>query len=452
MSERKLHLLQDTVERLLRRNATRHLVNILNKTHHADIAHLFKLVNERSARILFELLPDVQKAAEVLSDMEPSFRNELLRHIEAHRIAELLTAMANDDAADLITDLPEDVRTQVLELMPDKDTQEVSELLSYPEDTAGRIMTTDFLAVPETLKAFEAVQEVRKASETKMVFYLYVVNEEKRLTGVLSLRQLVTASGETQLSQVMMRDVIKVGVTTDQEEVARLVSRYDLLAIPVVDESGVLIGIVEVDDVIDVLREEATEDILKMAGTSEQEVSSFSVSRAARVRLPWLFASWIGGVIAIQIISGFESHFQGEVLMFASLAAFIPVIMGMGGNIGTQSLSITLRGLATGRVDPKNLWRVVLKEIRIGLLLGLAYGVLLALVGWFLYRNASLGLVVGIAMCANMTMAAVVGTFLPLIAVKMNIDPAVASGPFVTTSIDILGVTFYFITASLFVL
>ena len=452
MAERKLHLLQDTVEKLLRRNATRHLVNILNKTHHADIANLFKLLNDRSARILFELLPDVQKAAEVLSDMEPSFRNELLQHIDAERIAELLTAMANDDAADLIVDLPEEVRNQVLELMPDKDNQEVSALLSYPEDSAGRIMTTDFLAVPETLKAFEAVQEVRKASETKMVFYLYLVNEEKRLTGILSLRQLVTDSGETTLSKIMMRDVIKVDVTTDQEEVARLVSRYDLLAIPVVDEQGVLVGIVDVDDVIDVLREEATEDILKMAGTSEQEVSSFSVSRSARVRLPWLFASWIGGVIAIQIISGFEAHFKSEVVMFASLAAFIPVIMGMGGNIGTQSLSITLRGLATGRVDPKNLWRVVLKEIRIGLLLGLAYGLLLALVGWYFYEEASLGLVVGISMCANMTMAAVVGTFLPLIAVKMKVDPAVASGPFVTTSIDILGVSFYFITASIFVL
>ncbi len=360
--------------------------------------------------------------------------------------------MANDDAADLIVDLPEDVRNQVLELMPDEDNREVSALLSYPEDSAGRIMTTDFLAVPETLKAFEGVQEVRKASETKMVFYLYLVNEEKRLTGILSLRQLVTASGETTLSKIMMRDVIKVDVTTDQEEVARLVSRYDLLAIPVVDEQGVLVGIVEVDDVIDVLREEATEDILKMAGTSEQEISSFSVSRSARVRLPWLFASWIGGVIAIQIISGFEAHFKSEVIMFASLAAFIPVIMGMGGNIGTQSLSITLRGLATGRVDPKNLWRVVLKEIRIGLLLGLAYGLLLGLVGWYFFDNTSLGMVVGISMCANMTMAAVVGTFLPLIAVKMKVDPAVASGPFVTTSIDILGVSFYFITASIFVL
>jgi magnesium transporter len=249
-----------------------------------------------------------------------------------------------------------------------------------------------------------------------------------------------------------MRDVVKVHVTTDQEEVARLVSRYNLLAVPVVDDHDVLVGIVTVDDVIDVLREEATEDILKMAGTSREEVSSFAVFRSARLRLPWLFASWIGGVIAVSIIGRFEEHFSEQMALFASLAAFIPIIIGMGGNIGTQSLSITVRGLATGRIDPKLLWRVVFKETRVGLLLGLAYGVLLGVVGWLLIGDFTLGIVVGIAMCANMTLAAIVGTLLPLIASKLNIDPAVASGPFVTTSIDIVGVTLYFITAALFIM
>jgi magnesium transporter len=206
-----------------------------------------------------------------------------------------------------------------------------------------------------------------------------------------------------------------------------------------------------VDDVIDVLREEATEDILKMAGTSEEEITSFSVWRSVRVRLPWLFAAWVGGVAAIKIIGGFEGHFREQIALFASLAAFIPIIMGMGGNIGTQSLSITVRGLATGRIDPKLLWKVVFKEIRVGLLLGVVYGALLAAVGWVLNRDATLGAVVGIAMCGNMTLAAVVGTFLPLLAVKFRIDPAVASGPFVTTSIDVLGVTLYFLTALLLI-
>jgi magnesium transporter len=369
--------------------------------------------------------------------------------VDIDRLARILSAMADDDAADLLADLPETLREQILNIMSDKETEEVSELLSYPDDSAGRIMTTDFLSLPETTTAQKAVDKVRKASATEMIFYVYVTDEERRLSGVLSLRQLVTASDEALLSDMMIRDVHKVHVTTDQEEVARLVSRYNLLAIPVVDHNDVLVGIITVDDVIDVLREEATEDILKMAGASGDEISSFSVVRSTRVRLPWLFASWIGGVIAMRIIDGFEGHFREHITMFASLTAFIPIIMGMGGNIGTQSLSITVRGLATGRIDPKLLWRALFKEIRVGLLLGLAYGALLALVGGILNSNLTLGVVVGVAMCANMTIAALVGTFLPLIAVKSNIDPAVASGPFVTTSIDILGITLYFITAYL---
>ena len=452
MTEREYQRLQDTVERLLRRNATRNLINILNKTHPADIAYLFKLLTDRSARSLFKLLPNVRHAGEILSEMDRHYRNEFLQHVDIGRFAAIFAQMAMDDAADFLADLPDELRDRILELMPDKDTEEVSELLSYPEESAGRIMTTDFLNLPESISAREAIQEVRKAVKSEMVFYLYVTDGQGRLTGVLSLRELVTASDETPLSDIMSRDVVKVQTSTDQEEVARMVSRYDLLAIPVVEDNDKLAGIVTVDDVLDVLREEATEDILKMAGTSEEEVTSFSVARSVRIRLPWLFASWIGGVLAIKIIAGFEMQFKEHITVFAALAAFIPVIMGMGGNIGTQSLSITLRGLATGGIDPKRLWQVVSKEIRIGLLLGLAYGALLAVVGWVLNDDPTLGAVVGIAMCANMAMAAVVGTFLPLIAVKLNIDPAVASGPFVTTSIDILGVTFYFVTATLIIM
>ncbi len=451
MTERGYQLLQDTVERLLRRNATVHLRNILKKTHPADIAYLFKLLNEHSAQIVFELLPDTETAAEVLSEMQPALRIKFLQHVETHRLVEILAAMADDDAADLLADLPNEFREQILGLMSQEDTGEVAELLSYAEDSAGRIMTTDFLALPESMSAQAAVHEVRKASETEMVFYLYVIDEYGHLSGVLSLRQLVTAADETRLLNMMTREVVKVHVTTDQEEAARLVSRYNLLAIPVIDDKEALVGIITVDDVIDVLREEATEDILKMAGTSEEEISSFSVWRSVRVRLPWLFVAWIGGVAAIKIIGGFEGHFSEQIALFASLAAFIPIIMGMGGNIGTQSLSITVRGLATGRIDPKLLWKVVFKEIRVGLLLGIVYGALLAAVGWVLNKDFTLGAVVGIAMCGNMALAAVVGTFLPLLAVKFRIDPAVASGPFVTTSIDVLGVTLYFLTALLLI-
>ena len=280
-----------------------------------------------------------------------------------------------------------------------------------------------------------------------MVFYLYVTDEEGLLSGVLSLRQLVTAPDYTPLDKIMSRDVIKVNVTTDQEEVARLVSRYNLLAVPVVDHSNLLVGIITVDDVIDVLREEATEDMLKMAGASGEEISYLSVWKNAKARLPWLFASWIGGLVAMNIIGAFSGGFSTRIGLFALLATFIPVVNGMGGNVGTQSLSIMVRGLATGRVDGKSIGKAVFRESRVGLLLGLTYGVLLALAGMLFTREVYVGIVAGIAICANMTVAAVIGTFLPLIAAKFKVDPAVASGPFIASGIDAVGSTIFFLTA-----
>ena len=448
MSERGLKLLQGTVERLLRRNATMHLIKILYKTHPADIAYLFKHLSERSAKTVFDFLPDVETAAEVLSEMEPLFRTEFISAVNAERMASILNAMADDDAAEILADLPEELKDEILHYMADDETEEVAELLSYPDDSAGRIMTSDFLALPEAMTAADAINEIRKAAEAEMVFYLYVISADGKLSGVISLRQLVTASGDSALSEIMVEDLVSVMTTTDQEDAARMVSRYNLLAVPVVDHNDILVGIITVDDIIDVLREEATEDILKMAGTSEEEITTFSAARSARVRLPWLFAAWLGGIAAVWIIGFFEGLFKEQIFAFASLAAFIPVIMGMGGNIGTQSLSITVRGLATGRLDPALLWKVVFKEVRVGLLLGMAYGLLLAFVGWVMNNDISLGITVGLAIFANMTLAAVVGTFLPLTFAKLQIDPAVASGPFVTTSIDIIGVAIYFFIAS----
>jgi magnesium transporter len=447
MNERGYQLLQETIERLLRRNAYFHLNKVLKKTHPADIAHLLTLLNERSARSVFENLPDKEIAANVLSELEPGFRSGFLQELEINRLAEILAVMADDDAADLLADLPDERRQEILNLLSAEHTEEFSELLAYPEGTAGRIMTTDFLVLPKTLSAQSAIQEVRKAAEKEMVFYLYVTDEEGRLSGVLSLRQLVTAPDYTPLEKIMTRDVVKVNVTTDQEEVARLVSRYNLLAVPVVDHSNLLVGIITVDDVIDVLREEATEDILKMAGTSGEEISYSSVWRNARARLPWLFASWIGGLIAMNIIGAFSGGFSGRIAVFAILATFIPVVNGMGGNVGTQSLSIMVRGLATGRVDGKSIWKEVFRELRVGLLLGATYGVLLALAGMAFTRDIHVGMVAGIAICANMALAAMMGTFLPMIAAKFKVDPAVASGPFIASSIDAIGSTIFFLTA-----
>ena len=283
-----------------------------------------------------------------------------------------------------------------------------------------------------------------------MVFYLYVTDEAKRLTGVVSLRDLVTASPLTELRSIMVEDVVSVTPETDQEEVARQVSRYNLLAIPVIDSDGVLLGIVTVDDVVDVIREEATEDFLQMAGIGrDREILMKSTFENVKLRLPWLFASWLGGTFAIYIIGLFETVLQSII----ALAAFIPVIVGMGGNVGTQSSTIIIRGFATGRVQLMQVGKVIWKEIRVGLLLGTFYGILLGAVASTKLIDAPprLGLVVGLAICASMVLATSIGTLVPILLRKIDVDPAIASGPFVTTSIDVLGILVYFlIAASLF--
>jgi magnesium transporter len=281
-----------------------------------------------------------------------------------------------------------------------------------------------------------------------MVFYLYVVDEYSKLVGVLSLRQLVIVPPNKLLKDFMTTDIFSVRTDMDQEEVAKIVARYDILAVPVVDEANKLVGIITVDDVIDIFREEATEDFLKMAGVGDEFVETQTVFRSTRTRLPWLFASCVGGILASVIISGFNA----SLARFTYLAAFIPVITGMGGNIGTQSSTIVVRGLATGRLHLREFWPVVFKQLSTGLILGVIYGILMAAVAQVQYNtmvpSGLFAVSVGAAVICSMSIAALVGTFIPMLFARINVDPAVATGPFVTTSIDVIGVTFYFVIAT----
>lgn len=279
-----------------------------------------------------------------------------------------------------------------------------------------------------------------------MVFYLYAIDDDGRLSGVISLRDLVITPPETQLKEIMSKKVHAVRPETDQEEVARIVSQYNILAVPVLDGEDHLLGIVTVDDVVDVIREEATEDFLQMVGAGkDREILLKTSWENARIRLPWLFASWAGGILAAYIIGVFENVLESTI----ALVAFIPVIIGMGGNVGTQSSTIIVRGLATGRVGIENTVKILLKEIRVGLILGVLYGLLLGIFAMLRFLNTSpiLGLVVGLSICCSMLIAATIGALVPILMNKLDIDPAVATGPFVTTSIDILGVTLYFLIA-----
>ena len=438
-------ILVDSVKRLLRRGATSHLGKIVNKTHAADLSVMFRSLSLTQQRKLFDMISDVEQKGILFSELDEDTFQDLIEDMKIETITEILESMPADDVADIIGRLPEEKSQTILEKMKTAESEEVEDLLRYDDDTAGGIMVPDFIALKEDTTAKEAIESLQKEhSDVEMPFYLYVVDEYGKLVGVSSLRQLVVVPPETPLKEFMSTDVFSARTDIDQEEVAKIVARYDILAVPVVDDANRLVGIVTVDDVIDILRKEATEDILKMAGAGGEFVETKSILKSTRIRLPWLFASCIGGIIAVFVIGKFESSIN----KIAYLAAFVPVIMGMGGNIGTQSSTIVVRGLATGRLNVRDIWSVVFKELAIGVILGLVYGALIGSVAQFRYSMEALAVSVALAVLCSMAVAALVGSCVPMGFAKINIDPAVATGPFVTTAIDIISVFFYFVIAT----
>jgi magnesium transporter len=440
LSERN-KILVESIKRLLRRDATTHLRKIVDKTHAADMSVVFRSLSLLNQRKLFDMIKDAQQKGALFSELDEDIFSNLIEDMDLDEIVEILDHMPTDDVADIIGGLPEEKSDAILEKMKKEGSEEVEDLLRYGDDTAGGIMVPDFIALKEDTTAKEAIESLQKEHlDVEMPFYLYVVDEYGRLVGVSSLRQLVVVHPETPLKQFMTTDVFSVETGMDQEEVAKIVARYDILAVPVVDGTNTLVGIVTVDDIIDIIRDEATKDILKMAGAGEEFIETQSVFKSTKTRLPWLFASCIGGIVAFFIICRFEDGLNE----IAYLAAFIPVIMNMGGNIGTQSSSIVVRGLATGQLNVRDIWAVVFKELSVGLILGVIYGFLIGMVAQFRYDTGALALSVGLSVICSMSVAALLGSMVPMAFARINIDPAVASSPFVTTSVDIISVFFYF--------
>ena len=442
-------VLLDTMRRLNRRNAIDHLMKLVMKTHPADIAWVFRHLNPEERTNIFNIIAQTDLVGEFLSELDQAIMLELVQSLTPKFMVAIIKKMASDDAADLLEAVPEEVADEIRRLMEKEDREEVEELLQYHPESAGGLMSPDFMSLDEEFSVGDAIKKVQERSEEmEMSFYLYITHGEAQLAGVLSLRELLMHPPYRLLKNIMNPKVIAVSTDTDQSEVAHIVSKYDFLAVPVVDNNYKLVGIVTVDDIIDVIREEATEEFLQMAGAGkDREILLKSTWDTALTRAPWLFASWIGGVIAILIISFFEKELQ-QVL---ALAAFIPIVMGMGGNIATQSSTIVVRGIATGRINMKELSKVIFKEMRVGILLGSVYGLFIGILAYFGYTEpANLGMVVGLSVMIAMTIAATVGTFVPLILRRLDIDAAVATGPFVTTSIDVLGVSAYFMIAKVF--
>jgi magnesium transporter len=446
MHSEQIKILLSMIQRLIRRGATHNLQKILSKSYAADIAAVLRFLSPKDQIYLLNLIDKTAKKAEIFSESGETEFLAITEGMSSEELVKIFGEMASDDVADLLQLFPDEKSQEILELMKKEDSAEVQGLLRYQDDTAGGIMVPDFIALKEETTVRDAITAIQqKEKDVEMVFYLYVVNDYNHLVGVITLRQLVVASPETKLKEIMTTNVVSVHSNMDQEEVAKVVARYNILAVPVVDDNKVLLGIVTVDDVIDIIREEATEDILRMAGAGDELVETQSVLRSTRTRLPWLFASWIGGIVAFFIIDQFE----GALNKVLYLAAFIPIIMGMGGSVGTQSATIVVRGLATGRFNARQIVPVVLKELCIGGLLGFFYGLLLGIVAQYRYDIWQLGTVVGFSILCSMTMAATVGSCVPLILARIKVDPAVATGSFVTTSIDILSVLIYFQIATM---
>lgn len=436
-----------SVQRLLRRGAITNLAKMLGRMHPADVAKVIThLSSPKEKREVFELVRGESKRGQVLSELDTDSITQVLADLLQSDIAWLIKDLAPDDVAYILGVLPEERAKEILSLMRTEDSTEVADLLKYPKDTAGGIMTTEFFAMSEDATAQDAIRRLQQATDAEMVFYIYVTDRDDHLVGVLSLRQLLTVPPATQLKNIATRDVISVSVDMDQEEVARQVASYNLLAIPVIDKDGTLVGIITVDDVVDVIREEATEDMLKMAGAVEEEaVSKSSSVAAAKVRLPWLFTNLVGSLLSGAILWEFRYTIQEVV----AIVSFIPVIAAMGGNVGLQSSTLIIRGLATGVVELTDVWTVFFREVKIGLLMGIACGIILTGVGW-IWHQAFLGMVVGVSLVIAFLVSTSMATFMPIFLKRMGVDPAVAAGPFVTTANDITGITIYLTLATIF--
>ncbi len=414
--------------------------NMIVDLHPADLAEILHYLDDEHRNYIFELL-DVEVASDVISEMDDVSRDDILEELPEDRISEIVDEMDSDDAADLVSELPDDIAQKVLDSIDKEDSDEVKELLRHEEDTAGGIMAKEFVAVNLHETVDQAIEVLRsKAEEVEDIYYLYVVDENKKLVGVIRLKDLILAKGTTAISEIMDRDVVSVTTDMDQEEVANIARHYDLVAIPVVDRVGQLLGRITFDDVADVMEEEASEDIQRMAGiTEEEEFRETSILRISRVRLPWLLVGFFGQLLCAYVLHRFEASIS-EII---ATAFFIPIIMAMGGNAGIQSSTIMVRGMATGEIGLYDIRKRLFREIGVSILNGLICGILLFVVVSLWLKQPKFGLLLSSVLIFVILNASFVGAFIPVVLKKVKVDPAIATGPFITTSNDVIGLIIY---------
>jgi len=429
----------DEVKRLIAERDSRTLSERIDELRPADVADLIELLDPEERLFVFELL-DPDGAGEVLVEIEAPFQERILSDLDNEAISEIVQELDSDDAADLVGDLPLERAREIIGSLEDDVSKELEKLLPYPEDTAGGIMALEFVAVLASATVQETIDALReKREEVEDVFYVFVMDAEGRLAGVVSLKDLVLAQPTARVAEIMNEEVIFVHVNRDQEEVAQLFKKYDLVSIPVVDDSNRLVGRITHDDIIDVIEDEVDEDIARMAGVISAEIADESTVRISRSRLPWLVAGLLGGILAALVINQFEASLR-EVL---ALSFFFPVIMAMGGNTGTQASTVAVRGLATGDIRMVNIGKRLWLEMKVAFFNGIICGILLGLIVGAWLSNFTLGGIVALALVLIIVISGFIGAAIPIALKRMRVDPALATGPFVTTSNDLLSLVIY---------
>ena len=427
------------------------LKDVLTECQALDLAECWRDFSAEEQVAIFKLL-GTKAAIQLFESVDIDSQRMLLNRLNEETVVPLLEGAHPADIARVFHRLPERAVKKMTSLVKREEAlQRIQRVMTFPQNSAGSLMHPEFVKLLPKMTARHAlslVQAVARPHEKRHLFALYVTDDAGKLLGTLSLQDLVGAPEDAVLSDLMLStDAIKVPAHTDQEEVAKVVAKYDLSSVPVVDEQDCLIGVLTVDDIIDVIRQEATEDIVKMAGTKVEDISARSSFRIARLRLPWLITTLVGELVVSVIIK----HYEFTLSKVVALASFLPLIAAMGGNVGSQSATIMVRGLATGHVQRHNMAKEVLKEFRVGLLLGVCYGMVMALMAIILYRDRFgpfFPPVVGLGMCLSMTVASTAGAAEPFILTRFGVDPATATGPLITTTTDLISTSAYFILAT----
>lgn len=448
----KQHLNDDQlvllVIKFMKEHKKKELDLLLDELHPYDIANIYeKLPEKHKTRLL--LLLNNHLLADVIQELNHHSQIDVLNRLGVDKKGKVLDLMDNDDLASMLKELSPEVINHLLSGMKKEESTIVQNIMNYPEESAGRLMTNRFVWIRDTYTVREAVDKLKSFAEfAETINYLYVINEEKKLVGVVSYRDLLLADANELIKNIMYERVISVSAYADQEEVARLIERYDFLAIPVVDENNVLTGIVTVDDIVDVIIREANEDIEKLSASGKSIDFETKALVAAGRRLPWLILLLIIGVISGSIISVFEETLDKVV----ALAFFMPMIAGMTGNTGTQSLAVVVRGLASKDLDKKAIIKLILREFGVGLIIGITCGLLISAIAYIWQGgNFYLGFVVGASLFFTLIIGTLAGTIVPIILYRLKIDPAIASGPLITTLNDIFSLFIYFSLASIFI-